>query len=355
MNATLDYFQRNNTGILANRQASVPNTFGAGFPQENINSDMNHGLELSLKYRDKIGRHFRYSVGANITYSRTKRIHEERAPFTSQWDEWQNSNQNRYTGRNRIYTFDGQYTSLEQYETAPLLGGVRGNSRMLPGSYRIIDANGDGRINADDRLFMNWAYGDQGYTSGNSQNQDGDNWNRVNPPLQFGFPIDMSYQSFDLNLLLSGAALYSVNYHMNDIWGYGRYPTLHTIFRDRWHTASPTDNPLDPATQWIPGKYPAGRPYNYDNTTDNFEVSIWRPMATYLRLKNVELGYTIPRNVVRKAGFENVRIFINATNMMTFAKKDVKRNDPERHENAWNAGLSYPIMKAVNFGLNLNF
>jgi len=351
ISATLEYFERRNTGILATRIATAPNFFGASFPQENLNSDLNRGLELQLKYRNKIGKDFGYSVGANITFARTERLHQERAPFTSAWDKWVNGNENRYQGRNRIYIYDGQYTSLSQYETAPLLGGGLGNTKMLPGSYRIIDVNGDGRINGDDQLFRNWAYGNQGYVSGESLNAD----QRVNPPLQFGFPIDARYKSFDFNMLFQGAALYSVNYNMNDIWGYGRYPTLHTKFRDRWHTTNPTDNPFDPATVWIAGKYPAGRPYNYDNTTDALAVNVWRPMANYLRLKNVELGYTIPRKELKKAGFENLRIFVNGTNLLLFCKKELKQTDPERHENDWEAGLSYPIMKQVNFGINLNF
>lgn len=356
LSATFEFFQRRNTGILANRQSSVPNTFGASFPQENINSDMNVGLELQLKYRDKVGKNFKYTVGANVTYARTKRLHVERAPFTSQWDRWVNGNEDRYTGRNRIYTWDGRYTSLSEFENAPLLNGNnRGNSKMLPGAYRIIDANGDGRINADDQLFVNWAYGDQGYISGASEGIDGASWNRVNPPLQFGFTFDGSYKSWDISLLLQGAALYSVNYHMNDIWGYGRYPTLHAKFLDRWHTANPTDDPLNPSTQWISGKYPAGRPYNYDNTTDAYAIDVWRPKATYLRLKNVELGYTVPQATLNKIGFDRLRVFINGTNLLLFTKKELRNLDPERQENAWNAGLSYPIMKAVNFGVNLSF
>ena len=365
---TLEYFERRNTGILAPRQGALPNFFGASLPDENLNSDLNRGIDFQLIFRGKVGNDFKYSAGANVTFARTMRLHEERAPFTSQWDRWINGNENRYTGRNRIYTYNGQYTSLTEYETAPLLGGALGNTKMLPGSYKLIDNNGDGRINGDDQLFRNWAYGNQGYVSGQGTGQ------RVNPPLQYGFPIEASYKSFDMNILFQGAALYSVNYNMNDIWGYGRYPTLHTKFADRWHTpvvsetvSEPTKDfpngvvhtvyadPFDPATVWIPGKYPAGRPYNYDNTTDNMAVDVWRPMATYLRLKNVELGYTFPKKLLKSAGVSNLRLFVNGTNLLLFCNKTIKQTDPERHENDWEAGLSYPIMKQVNFGLNINF
>jgi TonB-linked SusC/RagA family outer membrane protein len=358
---TFEYFERKNTGILANRVSSVPNTFGASFPQENINSDMNHGLELALKYRGNVGKDFKFVTSANVTYTRTKRIHVERGPFTSQWDRWINGNENRYTGRNLIYTYDGQYTSLDQYETAPLLGGNRGNSRMLPGSFQLLDNNGDGRINGDDQLFENWAFGSGGYVSGESNDFN----QRVNPPLQYGFTFDATYKSFDLSLLFQGAALYSVNLRNNDIWGYGRYPTLHSKFADRWHTQNSVDgngqviydDPFDPNTIWIPGKYPPGRHHSNEiaNSTDTYVISVWRPLGNYLRLKNIELGYTVPKDILKKAGIGNIRIFTNITNLLLFCNEELKNSDPERHENDWDAGLSYPIMKAVNFGLSLNF
>ncbi|MDR1644613.1 MAG: TonB-dependent receptor [Tannerellaceae bacterium] len=346
---SFDYFQRKNTGILATRQSSVPNTFGASFPDENINSDMNMGFEIALNHRGKIGRDFSYSIGANMTYSRTKRLHTERAPFSSQWDRWRNGNENRLTGRSLIYTYDGQYTALDQYETAPLMGGTQGNSRILPGSFRIQDNNGDGRISGEDQLFNNWSYGETGYVSGiNSTSQ------RVNPPLQFGFTLAGNYKGFDLNILMQGAALYSIQYSMDDIWGYGRYPTLHKKFLDRWHTANVGDDPYDPATTWIAGFYPAIRS-NRDNTTDGNIISVWRPQATYLRAKNIELGYTIPRSTLRAIGIGNIRVFLNGTNLFTFTTRELKDADPERQENAWNANLAYPIMKAFNAGININF
>ncbi len=338
LNVTYDFFRRKTIGILATRQNVTPNFFGASIPDENLDSNMNIGIDFLVKYSDRVGKDFRYSVGANITYARQKNLHIERATESSQFNNWRNNTNDRYTGRSLLYTYNGQFTSLEQYETAPLYGGNRGNSRMLPGSYMLNDNNGDGRLNGDDRLFVNWTYG-----SG------------TNPPLQFGFNFDAAYKDFDLSVFFQGAALYSVNYHMNDIWGYGRYPTLHTKFWDRFRTANDTDDPYNPATVWIPGKYPAGRPYNYENTLETAEINVWRPMATYLRMKTLELGYRVPKNVLRKAGVDNLRVFVNGTNLLTFCKKELKLVDPERGENDWDAGLSYPIMKGFNFGLNITF
>ena len=350
LDVTFEWYERRLTGLLADRLASAPNTFGASFPQENLNSERNLGMELEVKYRGSVGEHFRYSVGGNVSYTRFQNLHRERAKFNSQWERWKQGssttadpdmftgNSDRFKGGGWMYDWSGRYESLADYETAPLQnGGARGNTRMLPGQYRIIDTNGDGRINGDDEQMISWGFGD------------------LNPPLQFGFTVDASYKAWDISFLFQGAALYALNYRNNDIWGYGRYPTLHAKFLDRWHTTDPTADPLDPNTQWTAGKYPAGRPYNYDNTTDANVVDVWKPQSSYLRLKNIEIGYSLPQNALKKIGLKGLRVYANGTNLLTFTRKELREYDPERWENAWNAGLSYPIMKAVNLGVNINF
>lgn len=334
---SFDLFQRKNDGVLATLIQSVPNTFGASFPQENVNSNMNHGFEAMLQHRGKIGSDFSYSITANFTYTRTKNLHIENAGYSSSWDYWKNSTQYRYTGRMALYEWDGRYSSLKEYETAPLLGGTAGNSKMLPGSYKITDVNGDGIINSSDQTFNHWTYG------------------TVNPPKQYGMTLEASYKGFDMTVLFQGAAGYSINYRNNDIWGYGRYPTLHEKYLDRWHTVNTTDNPYDPTTQWVGGFYPALRNYNYDNTTEANVIDIWRPNATYLRLKSVELGYTLPKSVTSRLGLESGRIFINGYNLLTWCNKLLRNADPERQEADWDASLAYPLMKSYNFGVNINF
>jgi TonB-linked SusC/RagA family outer membrane protein len=348
---SFDLFKRKNTGILATRITTVPNFFGASFPQENINSDMNVGMEVNLTHQGKIGNDFTYYVTANTTYARQKRLHTERAAFTSQWNKWLNGNEDRYTGRSLIFNYDGQYTSLEELETAPLHGGTLGNSKMLPGEFRITDTNGDGVINNNDRVFDNWAFGDEGYTSGTTST------GAVNPPLQYGFTFMGTYKSFSLNLLFQGAALYSVNFASNDIWGYGRYPTLHEKYYDRWHTTSIEADPYDPETIWIPGKFAPLRPWvnPRPGVTSDYVISLFRPMGNYLRLKNVELGYSLPHSILKKWNISDIKLFVNTTNIFTITNKELKKIDPEKQEKDYNANLTYPIMKAVNFGLNINF
>lgn len=336
LGASIDAFERRNEGILDTRIQSVPNTFGASFPQENINSTLNRGIELMLSHKGKIGREFDYRVSANATYARFKRLYVERAPYNSSWQRWKNGTDYRYTGRDWLYEHEGRYTSLEQYETAPLRGGARGNSKLLPGSYILTDVNGDGLIDGNDQTPDHWTFGD------------------INPPLQYGMTMSGSFKSLDINVLLQGAALYSINYRNNDVWGYGRFPSLLTKYLDRWHTVNPSDDPYDPATQWIAGENPALRT-NFNNTMDDAPIDVWTPPATYLRLKSLELGYSLPESLIRRVKVKKARIYLNGFNLFTLSRKELKNADPERQEGAFDADLTYPLMKSYNFGVNLTF
>jgi hypothetical protein len=162
------------------------------------------------------------------------------------------------------------------------------------------------------------------------------------------------YKAFDFTALFQGAALYSLNYRNQDVWGYGRYPTLHKRFLDRWHTTDPAADPLDPTSKWTSGHYPALRT-NMSNTTDEYVVDVWRPLASYLRLKNVEVGYNLPKSTVKAIKLGSIRVFVNATNLFTFCDSEIRKIDPEKTEADWDVNLSHPIMKAVNFGININF
>ncbi len=337
---TMDVFQKDREGLLGNRIQSVPNTFGASFPQENINSDRYKGIEFQLSHKNKVN-DFNYGISLNATYSRKYLVYTERAPYASTWEAWKDPwGSERYLGREWGYNIDGRYTSKTEYETAPLMGGGNGNSRMLPGSDKIVDVNGDGIINGNDMLPNRWSGQYQGYAG--------------NPPLQFGAILNASWKSFDWNMLLQGAALFTIFTKVDDIWGYGRYPVLLEKYLDRWHTQDPNADPYDPATQWVPGRFPALRT-NVSGTTDGLSTDQWRHDATYLRIKSMELGYTLPTRWSNKVKAENTRIYVNGFNLFTFTNKNLKNLDPEREEGAYAADLTYPLMRSFNFGINLTF
>ena len=239
---TFDVFKRNENGLLATRATALPNTFGASFPQENLNSQYEQGFDLAISHRNTIGK-FSYGITGTLTYTRTYYTHRERTPNQSTWDVWKNTNdtyndQGRIQGRVFMQERDGSYTSITQTATAPLNGGSNGNYYVLPGMDIIKDTNGDGVLNGDDQLPITW--------SGAG----------TNPPLQFGLNLNASYKNFEVVVSLAGSSLFTMAKGRGDQWGYGtQYRFFLAEFLDRWHTTNVTDNPYDPATQWIPGKW----------------------------------------------------------------------------------------------------
>ena len=343
LGGTVEVFQRVNEGELGNSLAIVPNTFGASFPQENLYSSKNFGWELSLYHTNQVSKDFNYTIAANFTYARTMYLHNTVSEPISLFNNWTSRYENRYSGFTWFFDYDGQFQNISEYETAPLYGGSNGNSKMLPGSYKLVDLNGDGRISNDDRRVQDWARG-------------------TNPPIQYGLTFTMNYKNWDVNVVLQGASGYYIQYSNNDIWGYGRYPTTFEKFKDRWHTVNVTDDPFDPATQWVPGFYPALKTYGhagtYDmsgNGTGNTMIDIWNPDATYLRLKTLEIGYKVPKSVLGYVNAYSARVFLNAYNLFTLCNKLLKEADPEREERDWSAGLAYPLMRTYNIGINITF
>lgn len=348
---TFEIYRRVNDGLLASRRQDIPNTFGASFPQENINSEENRGLEIELGTRGKIGKDWGYTISANYSFTRYKYLKVEHAPYQSSMDRFLNGYENRTIGGmwNHsgggmwIQKTDGQFQNISEFETAPLYGGSNGNSMMLPGAFRIVDRNGDGVISYEDQLPESRRAG-------------------ANPPYQFGLNLGFTYKNFDLNVLFQGAAGYVIGYANDDVFGYGSKtnPTLMKKYMDRWHTANITDDPYNPSTQWVSGKFPALR-RDFTGTQDNGNswgvgaIPFWNPNATYLRLKSLELGYTLPKNLTRKVGISDLRVFVNGFNLLTFCNSLLKDADPEREERDWGASLAYPLMKAYNIGLNINF
>ena len=331
-----DIFQKTRDGLLATRASAVPNTFGASFPQENLNSDQVKGFELEVSHRSTI-RNINYSISANVTYSRGYRLDVERSPYRSTWDIWKDGNNGdgRIQGRGWVYTRDGIYTDITEYETAPLIGGTRGNSYCLPGTQRVVDINGDGRISGDDQLPERWNY-------------------NLNPPLQFGMNMFASWKGFDANMLLQGASKFTGYINAGDTWGYKTYPSMWDFWLDRWRQEDPSVDPFDPAAVWIPGKY-APLQGNWTGTAQGTGTDLWNIPATYLRIKNLEIGYTLGNKLKRIPVVQDLRLSVNIVNLATFTKEELKKFDPEKEIGAYNAGLTYPLMREFNFTLSVNF
>lgn len=318
---TFDYFNRKREGLLATRSGGIPTVVGAGLPEENLNSDRTYGFDMELTHRNRIG-DFRYNLKGIFSLTRVKRLYVERDAIGSSWSNWKNNQNDRLQGVHSGLEGDGRYESWEEIWSSPTYIG-RGT---IIGDYAYEDWNGDGEINDNDVHPIRY-------------NQY--------PWLNFSMIVDASWKNFDLNMLWQGAGKSSLIYGeqlRQPLWGSGDASAMEQ-FMNRWHPEDPKADPYDPATKWIEGYYAYTGSLPDVNSTFNTENS------AYLRLKSIELGYTLPPRWMAKAGFKNLRVYVNAYNLLTFTK--VKHVDPEHPEDTY--GYLYPLNKTVSVGVNVKF
>lgn len=334
-------YRRDREGIPARRNVSLPNTFGATLPEENLNSDRVQGIEFTIGYNDRVGKDFRFNVSGNFNFARTQNLYVERGPFQSSWDKWKNGNAYRYDDIIWSYTYLGQFQDMDEIANYPIKNGDQANIRELPGDFKYADINNDGVIDGNDMLPM--------YIGANGSN-DNQNPRGKNPKINYGLTLGASYKGFDLNMLFQGSAMYTVRFsevYAEVLAFRGNTPAY---FFDRWHKADPYDS----KSEWIPGKWPATR-FNGDVGSMYKESSVWRKDASYVRLKSLEVGYTFENKWFSGTGIRKLRVYASGFNLLTITDPFVKIFDPERLEGLFNAGFNYPLSKIYNVGINLNF
>lgn len=325
--AEFDYFERKRDGLLANRLLTLPTSFGQKLPQENLNSDKTRGFEMVVGHRNKIG-DVTYDVKANFTTTRVLNRYVERADPTNRYDNWRNNSNNRYKGIEWGKKAIGQFQSYEEILNSPIQDG-NGNKSLMPGDIKYQDWNNDGIIDGKD---------DQPIAHSKT------------PSMYYGLNLYADWKGIDLTVFFQGAAGHEIF-----IGGDMMAPFIQQglgngvdIFTDRWHRVDPTD----PGSQWIPGQMPALRPTGYSG--NNIKSSWTMNKAGYLRLKTIEVGYTLPKNVLNKFGIDNIRIYANSLNPITMTRKKgfMKFMDPENEHDLFRY---YPQMKTFNFGVNISF
>ena len=163
------------------------------------------------------------------------------------------------------------------------------------------------------------------------------------PWMNYSLNASLAWKGLDFSMLWQGSALGSMEYKepLYSIWGDMGGGILEQ-YTDRWHPVNAMDDPYDPATQWVSGYYAYTGHYPRTNSSFN------RVSTDYLRLKSIELGYTLPEAWTRQC---RIRIYFNAYNLLTFTK--VKFVDPEHPDD--DLGRMYPLNKTFTFGLNFSF
>lgn len=326
---SFDYFNRKRTGLLGDKtDILVPIEIGYSLPQENVNSDSQYGEELALNYNGSAGE-FIYSVGGNISYSRSKNLSSYNPVFFNSWDEYRFSQEDRFSKTNWGYEVIGQFESMEQINNYPVNIDGRGNSTLLPGDLIYRDINNDGRISQFDERPIGYGVGTQ-------------------PNINYGLNFSVAYKGFDFHADFSGGAGYTWYQNYETKWAFQNDGNLNTIFTDRWHR----EDMYDLNSAWIPGKYPANRFNEGSHANYTSSSDFWAHNVKYLRARTLELGYSLSPEILSRVNIKRARIYVNGYNLFSFDNLKEFSVDPEVEDEN---GLQFPQSKVINFGVNLTF
>lgn len=326
LNVTADLFNRKQTGqLVTRRDVLIPSEVAQPLPLENLNATQTLGIDGEVSYANKIG-DFTYSIGVNGVYARSRALtrYKEYLGWGSSWDEYRNAAENRWAAQGWGYIADGQFQSLDEIRNYAVDQDGQGNTTLLPGDVKYKDMNGDGVLTALDQRPIAKSTG--------------------LPLYSYGVNLSGTWKGLDLTLNFQGAGDYyfiKANELQRPFLNNGNIPSL---LLDRWYRS----DPFDPNSEWIPGKYPTIRRNGIDN---NLAISTFNTTNVwYLRLRNFEIGYTLPEKWMKKAGINKVRVYVNSYNTLTFTNIEVI--DPELSSGG---GIQYPQTKMWSFGLNVSF
>lgn len=321
LNGSVEYFYKYTSDILAS--VEVTNIMGRSVGQSNVGAVSNKGIEVNLSYNGRIGKDFRYSISPNFTW--VKNAVEELANGATE-----EINNNRIVGQpiGIIYGYqtDGLFVDQAEIDAAP--EQLVGKSDLKPGYVKYKDISGpdgvpDGKVDAQyDRTVL-------GSTT---------------PKFYYGLNLSASYKGIDFSALLQGLGGYE-----RLIGSYMAYAFYNGGSIQRWQADNcwTVENP----NKWA--EYPRLETLNMNNP--NLQTSdYWMRNASFLRIKNVQLGYTLPRQWTEKVGMENVRIYVSGQNLFSF-NSFYKGWDPENEIGTGDAPSYYPITAIYSFGFNIKF
>ena len=331
LTGSFDYFYRKRTGLLGGKNdVIIPLELGYVLPQENINSDAQYGGEFSLGYNGKLGRELMFTVTGNVSLTQSKSLSSYNPVFLNSLDQYFNSNEGRLNNKSWGYTVIGQFQSVDQINSYPVNIDGQGNRTLLPGDLIYKDFNGDNKIDNNDSRPIGYGYGSQ-------------------PTTNFGLSIGLAYKGFDFHADFSGAAGYTWFQNWEMRWAFQNNGNLNEIFTDRWHRS----DPLDPNSDWIPGKYPANR-VNPGNSHSDYSnnSTFWLHNVTQVRARTVELGYTLSSALTQKIKIQKARFYLNVYNLFSIDNLSQYNIDPEVIDDN---GLQFPQNRVINIGTNISF
>ena len=321
LNGSLDYYNRKTTGIIMD--VTVPKEFALDAYKDNVGSMRNSGIEINLSYNTKIGQ-VDFGIAGNFSYNKNEILDLGGGDPNKYLDAT-----NGYSQRNKvgeamnsyyIYRADGFFNSQEEADAYTAKYGNPFGKTFKAGDLRYVDTNKDGKLTADDREYC-----------GSSD-----------PKIIYGFNINAGWKGIDLSLMFNGAASVKRLFDGYEVYGNFSGDAAHpaTIWRDAW----------------TPDNHDASMPRIFYDTNSasssrSVQSDFWLQDTSYLRLKNLQLGYTLPKGWLNSVGVENIRIYYSVENLLTFDKMKINI-DPESTSQRLS---SYPLLRTHAFGVNVTF
>lgn len=321
LNGSLDYYNRKTTGIIMD--VTVPKEFALDAYKDNVGSMRNSGIEINLSYNTKIGQ-VDFGIAGNFSYNKNEILDLGGGDPNKYLDATDGYSQRNKVGEAMnsyyIYRADGFFNSQEEADAYTAKYGNPFGKTFKAGDLRYVDTNKDGKLTADDREYC-----------GSSD-----------PKIIYGFNINAGWKGIDLSLMFNGAAGVKRLFDGYEVYGNFSGDAAHpaTIWRDAW----------------TPDNHDASMPRIFYDTNSasssrSVQSDFWLQDTSYLRLKNLQMGYTLPKGWLNSVGVENIRIYYSVENLLTFDKMKINI-DPESTSQRLS---SYPLLRTHAFGVNVTF
>jgi TonB-linked SusC/RagA family outer membrane protein len=299
-----DYFDKYTFGILS--APLLPLYVGLNAPTINRGAVRNKGFEFVAQYRDRIGKDFTYNIGGNIQgYKNVLEKFGTRSIGGNSIREEGHELDQYY-----LYIWDGIFQSQDEIAKSP-----KQLTTVTPGDPKYRDVNGDGKVDANDRTYVNGKY----------------------PLFTFSGNLGASYRRFDISIQVYGSAR-----QKRYVNGTGIDPFNNTMPQLQWFNRWTPSNP----TNDLPKLYTS----NYQPVV-SYASTYYLKDASFVRIKNVQFGYTLPANLLQRIGMQSARLFFTGDNLLTFSK--YPGLDPERTGDG--GYLVYPQVQSFTFGASINF
>lgn len=321
LSGSVDYYNRKTTGIIMD--VTVPKEFALDAYKDNVGSMRNSGVEINLSYNTRIGQ-VDFGIAGNFSYNQNKILDLGGGDPNKYLDASGGYSQRNKVGEAMnsyfIYKADGFFNSQEEADAYTAKFGNPFGKPFKAGDLRYVDVNKDGKLTAEDRDYC-----------GSSD-----------PKINYGFNINAGWKGFDLALMFNGAAGVKRLFDGYEVYGNFSGDAAHpsTAWRDAW----------------TPQNHNASMPrifYDTESPSSSRTVQsdFWLQDTSYLRLKNLQLGYTLPKNWLTSVGIDNIRIYYSVENLLTFDNMKINI-DPEATSQRLS---SYPLLRTHAFGINVAF